>query len=174
MLIRCVCSCGMSSSRRLAHNVFRPLHVCSTPFAERVQVLCKWCATCASGLLHCAATSCTLRSNLPFRSGCAWRTMDPQLQQLLQLLQRLQASGSRSAGVSSRPPKASGSGNQEPTSSGFTTPKKTQVDQQQSNHQLSNPPRLDCNPTSRVTASFWCTIQCNRARKNAIFQLPAC
>ena len=146
MLIRCVCSCCMSPSHRLDRNVFGHVHVCCTPYDKRVQVLCKWCAMCASGMLHCATISCTLRSHLPFRSGCAWATMDPQLQQLLQLLQ---ASESGSAGASSRPVQGSGSGSQASrsqasTSSGFTTPKKPPVDEQQSNPptEQSAPPRF--------------------------------
>ena len=123
--------------------------MCRTLDAERVQVLCKWCATSAIGLLHCATASCTFRSDFSFRSGCAWVTMDPQLQQLEQLLQLLQAGGSGSAGASSRPVQASGSGSQASgsqasTSSGFKTPKKPQVDEQPSNPptELTTPPRL--------------------------------
>ena len=55
--------------------MFGHVHVCRTPDAERVQVLCKWCATCASGLLHCATARCTLSSHISFRSGCAWATV---------------------------------------------------------------------------------------------------
>ena len=114
------------------------------PYIELVQVLCKWCATCASGLLHCATTSCTLPSHLSFRSGCAWATKDQQLQQLQKLLQLLQASGSRSAGASSRPPQASGSESQASSSSGVTTPKMPQVDELPSNQPMEQPssPRL--------------------------------
>ena len=113
-------------------------------YGERVQVLCKWCATYASGLLHCATTSCRLGSHVSFRSGCAWAAMDQQLQQLQQLLQLLQASGSRSAGASSRPLQASGSGSQPSRSSGVTTPKNPQVDEQPSNQPTlqPSPPRL--------------------------------
>ena len=134
----------MSSGRRLDRNVFGHMHVCCTPYAECVQVLCKWCAACASGLLHCATTSRTLRSHLSFGSGCPWATMDPQLQQLQQLLQLLQASGSGSAGASSRPSQSSGSGSQVSTSSGCTTPKEPQVDEQPSNPPTEQPcrPRL--------------------------------
>ena len=115
-----------------------------------VQVFCKWCATCASGLLHCATASCTLCSHLSFRSGCAWGTMDPHLQQRQQFLQILQASESRSgSGASSRPVQASGSGSQgsgsqASTSSGLTTPKKPQVDEQARNSpaQQTSPPLL--------------------------------
>ena len=119
--------------------MFGHVHVCRTLDAERVQVFCKWCATCASGLLHCATASCTLCSHLSLRSGCAWVTMDPQLQQLEQLLQLLQASRSRSvSGASSRPVQASwsrsqGSGSQAATSCGLTRPKNRQVDEQASN-----------------------------------------
>ena len=91
MLISFVSSCCMSSSNQLDRNVFGHVHVCHTPDAERVQILCKWCATCASWLLHCATARCTLSSDLSFRSGCAWATMDPQLQQHCVI-------GSRSAG----------------------------------------------------------------------------
>ena len=129
--------------------MLRHVHVCCTPDVERVQVLCKWCAMCASGSLHCATAICRLRSHLSFRSGCAWATMDPQLQQLQQPLQLLQASGSGSAGASSRPVQASesgsqGSASQASTSSGFTTPKKPQVDEQPSNPptKQTTPPRL--------------------------------
>ena len=114
------------------------------PYAERVQVLCKWCATCGSGLLHCATTSCTLGSHLSFRSGCTSATMDQQVQQLQQFVQLLQASGSGSAGASSRPLQASGSRSQASSSSGVTTPKKPQVDEQPSNQptEQPSPPRL--------------------------------
>ena len=142
MLMRCVSSCCMSSGNRLDRNVFGHVHVCRTPDAERVQPLCKWCATCASGLLHCATARCTLYSHISFRSGCAWATMDPQLQQLQQLLQLLQAgwsgSGSgASSGAPSRPVQASGSGSQgsrsqASTSSRLTTPKRPQIDEQAS------------------------------------------
>ena len=137
----------MSSSNQLDRNVFGHVHVCCTLDAERVQVFCKWCATCASGLLHCATASCTLCSHLSFRSGCAWATMDPQLQQLQQLLQLLQAGGSGSgSGASSRPVQASGSGRQgsgskASTISGLTTPQKPQVDEQANN-----------SPTGQTTA----------------------
>ena len=148
MLIRCVSSCCMSSSHRLDRHVLGHVHVCCTPDAERVQVLCKWFATCASGLLHCATANCTLRSHLSFRSGFAWATMDPQLQQLEQLLQLLQASGRGSVGASCRRVQESGSGSQgsgsqASPSGGFTTPKKPQVDEQASNstiEQTSPPP----------------------------------
>ena len=144
----------MSSSNRLDRNVFGHVHVCRTPDAEQVQVLCKWWAMCASGLLHCATARCTLSSHICFRSGCAWATMDPQLQQLQHLLQLLQASGSRSgsaasSGAPSRPVQASGSGSQgsgsqASTSSGLTTPKKPQIDEQASNSptEQTTPPRL--------------------------------
>ena len=128
----------MSSSNRFDRNVFGHVHVCRTPDAERVQVLCKWCAMCASGPLHCAIASCTLCSHLSFRSGCAWATMDPQLQQLQQLSQLLKASGSRcGSGASSGPVQSSGSGSQgsgsqASTGSYLTTPKKPQVDEQAS------------------------------------------
>ena len=134
--------------------MFGHVHVCRTPDAERVQVLCKWCATCASGLLHCATARCTLSSHLSFRSGCAWATMDPKLQQLQQLLQLLQASGSgsgngASGGASSSPVQASwrgsqGSGSQASTSSGLTTPKKPQKNEQASTSptEQTTPPRL--------------------------------
>ena len=52
--------------------MFGHVHVCRTLDAERVQVLCKWCALCASGLLHCATACCTLSSQISFCSGCAW------------------------------------------------------------------------------------------------------
>ena len=134
--------------------MFAHVHVCRTPDADRVQVLCKWCATCASGLLHSATARCTLSSHISFRSGCAWATMDRQLQQLQQLLQLLQASGSwscigASSGAPSRPVQASwtgsqGSGSQASTSSGLTTPKKPQIDEQASNlpTEQTTPPRL--------------------------------
>ena len=101
-------------------------------------------ATCASGLLHCATTSCTIGSHLSFCSGCARATMDQQLQQLQQLLQLLQASGSGTAGASSRPVQASGSGSQASSSSGVTTPEKPQVNEQPSNQptEQPSPPRL--------------------------------
>ena len=127
--------------------MFGHVHVCRTLDVERVQVLCKWCATCASGLLHCATANCTLCSHLSSRSGCAWATMDPQLQQLQQLLHLLQASGSRSdSGASSRPVQASGSESQgsrsqASTVSGLTMPKRPQVDEQASN-----------SPTEQTTA----------------------
>ena len=113
-------------------------------YAERVQVLCKWCATCASGLLHCATTSCTPGSHLSFCSGCACTTMDQQFQQLQQLLQLRPASGSGSAGGSSRPLQASGSGSQASSSGEVTKPKKPQVDEQPSNQPTEQPilPRL--------------------------------
>ena len=134
--------------------MFGHVPVCRTPDAERVQVLCKWCATCASGLLHCATACCTLSSHISFRSGCAWATMDPQLQQVKRFLQLLQASGSgsgsgASSGAPSRPVQASGSGSQGSgsegsTSSGLTTPKKPQIDEQASNSatEQTTPPRL--------------------------------
>ena len=124
--------------------MFGHVHVCRTLYAKRVQVLCKWCATCASGLLHSATTSCKIRSHLSFLSGCAWATMHPQLQQLGQLLQLLRARGSGSAGASSRSSQASWSGSQASTSSGFTKPKEPQVDEQPSNPptEQPSPPRL--------------------------------
>ena len=101
-------------------------------------------AACASGLLHYATRSCTIRSDLSFCSGCAWATMDQQLQQLQHLLQLLQASGSRTAGASSRPVQTSGSGSQASSSSGVTTPEKPQVNEQPSNQptEQPSPPRL--------------------------------
>ena len=107
-------------------------------------LFCKWCATPASGLLHRTATSCTLGSNHSFRSGCAWATMDQQLQQHQQLLELVQASGSGSAGASSRPLQASRSGSQASGSSGVTAPKKPQVDEKQrcQRTEQPSPPRL--------------------------------
>ena len=121
------------------------MHVSRTPYADRGQVLCKWCATCATWLLHCATTSCTLCSHLSFCSRCAWATMDQQLQQLQQLPQLPQASVSGSARASSRLVQASRSGSAS-TSTGLTTPKEPQVDEQPGNRPTEQPSPLRLQP----------------------------
>ena len=125
------------------------------------------CTSCASCVQRVQVGSCIVQPQvthfqLSFRSSCAWATMDPQLQQLQQPLQILQASGSRHGGASSRPVEATRSGSQANGSQastifGFTTPRKPQVDVQASNspREQTSPPQMQ--PTSHVKTSFWRT-----------------